>query len=295
MNKLIKSMTGYGSAKGMSGKTAVSIELRSVNNRFLDCSVRIPRGYTAAEDAVKEHVQKCISRGKVDVFITIDSSQADNVKINVNRPLADAYVAAIKELAEAYSVSDDISAAMLSRIPDVLQIEKTELDIDVLTADICTVLDEALAGFDAMRAAEGRKLYDDISARLDEIMRLTALAEERSPKTVEEYRARLLAKMTEVLQSSNIDENRILLEAALFADKVAVNEEIVRLRSHVSQLRGMLDSCVPVGRKIDFLIQELNREANTLGSKGNDTEMAHIVVDLKAEIEKVREQVQNIE
>lgn len=295
MNKLIKSMTGYGSAKGMSGKTAVSIELRSVNNRFLDCSVRIPRGYTAAEDAVKEHVQKCISRGKVDVFITIDSSQADNVKINVNRPLADAYVAAIKELAEAYSVPDDISAAMLSRIPDVLQIEKTELDIDVLTADICTVLDEALAGFDAMRAAEGRKLYDDISARLDEIMRLTALAEERSPKTVEEYRARLLAKMTEVLQSSNIDENRILLEAALFADKVAVNEEIVRLRSHVSQLRGMLDSCVPVGRKIDFLIQELNREANTLGSKGNDTEMAHIVVDLKAEIEKVREQVQNIE
>ena len=292
---MIKSMTGYGCAKGMSGKTAVSIELRSVNNRFLDCSVRISRGYTAAEDAVKEHVQKCISRGKVDVFITIDSSQADNVKINVNKPLADAYVAAIKELAETYSVSEDISAAMLSRIPDVLQIEKTELDIDVLTADICTVLDEALAGFDAMRAAEGRKLYDDISARLDEIIRLTALAEERSPQTVEEYRSRLLAKMTEVLKSTNIDENRILLEAALFADKVAVNEEIVRLRSHVSQLRGMLDSGVPVGRKIDFLIQELNREANTLGSKGNDTEMAHIVVDLKAEIEKVREQVQNIE
>ena len=288
-------MTGYGCAKGMSGKTAVSIELRSVNNRFLDCSVRIPRGYTAVEDAVKERVQKCISRGKVDVFITIDSSQADNVSITVNKPLADAYVAAIKEISETYKLPNDTTAAMLSRIPDVLRIEKTELDIDVLTVDICAILDEALAGFDTMRSAEGLKLYDDISSRLDEIERLTSLAEERSPQTVTEYRSRLLAKMTEVLQSTNIDENRILLEAAIFADKIAVNEEIVRLRSHVSQLRGMLESGVPVGRKIDFLIQELNREANTLGSKGNDTEMAHIDVDLKAEIEKVREQVQNIE
>ena len=288
-------MTGYGSAKGMSGKTAVSIELRSVNNRFLDCSVRSPRGFATVEDAVKEHVQKYISRGKVDVFITIDSSQSDNVSINVNRPLADAYYAAIRELSETYSIPNDNSAVSLARIPDVLRVEKTELDIEALTADICTILDEALEGFDVMRSAEGRRLYDDISARLDEIERLTSLAEERSPQTVAEYRSRLLAKMTEVLQSTNIDENRILLEAALFADKVAINEEIVRLRSHVSQLRGMLDSGVPVGRKIDFLIQELNREANTIGSKGNDTEMAHIVVDLKAEIEKVREQVQNIE
>ena len=288
-------MTGYGSAKGMSGKTAVSIELRSVNNRFLDCSVRSPRGFATVEDAVKEHVQKYISRGKVDVFITIDSSQSDNVSITVNRPLADAYYAAIRELSETYSIPNDNSAVSLARIPDVLRVEKTELDIEALTADICTILDEALEGFDVMRSAEGRRLYDDISARLDEIERLTSLAEERSPQTVAEYRSRLLAKMTEVLQSTNIDENRILLEAALFADKVAINEEIVRLRSHVSQLRGMLDSGVPVGRKIDFLIQELNREANTIGSKGNDTEMAHIVVDLKAEIEKVREQVQNIE
>ena len=288
-------MTGYGSAKGMSGKTAVSIELRSVNNRFLDCSVRAPRGFAAVEDAVKEHVQKFISRGKVDIFITIDSSQSDNVSITVNRPLADAYCAAIKELSDTYSIPNDNSAVSLSRIPDVLRVEKTELDIEALTEDICTILDEVLEGFDVMRAAEGRRLYEDISARLDEIERLTSLAEERSPQTVAEYRSRLLAKMTEVLQSTNIDENRILLEAALFADKVAINEEIVRLKSHVSQLRGMLDSGVPVGRKIDFLIQELNREANTIGSKGNDTEMAHIVVDLKAEIEKVREQVQNIE
>jgi len=288
-------MTGYGCAKGMSGKTAVSIELKSVNNRFLDCTVRMPRGYAQIEDAVKASVQKRISRGKVDVFITIDSSQEENVLISINKPLADAYMAALSELSETYSLQNDISALALSRVSDVLRIEKAELDVDALSADICAVLDEALCGFDEMRSAEGKKLYDDISARLDEIERLTALAEERSPQTVAEYRARLLAKMTEVLQSTNIDENRILLEAALFADKVAVNEEIVRLRSHVSQLRGMLDSGVPVGRKLDFLIQELNREANTLGSKGNDTEMAHIVVDLKAEIEKVREQVQNIE
>ena len=288
-------MTGYGCAKGMSGRTAVSIELKSVNNRFLDCTVRMPRGYAQIEDAVKERVQKRISRGKVDVYITIDSSQEENVLISINKPLADAYMAALSELSETYSLQNDISALALSRVSDVLRIEKAELDVDALSADICAVLDEALCGFDEMRSAEGKKLYDDISARLDEIERLTALAEERSPQTVAEYRARLLAKMTEVLQSTNIDENRILLEAALFADKVAVNEEIVRLRSHVSQLRGMLDSGVPVGRKLDFLIQELNREANTLGSKGNDTEMAHIVVDLKAEIEKVREQVQNIE
>ena len=288
-------MTGYGCAKGMSGKTAVSIELKSVNNRFLDCTVRMPRGYAQIEDAVKASVQKRISRGKVDVFITIDSSQEENVLISINKPLADAYMAALSELSETYSLQNDISALALSRVSDVLRIEKAELDVDALSADICAVLDEALCGFDEMRSAEGKKLYDDISSRLDEIERLTSLAEERSPQTVAEYRARLLAKMTEVLQSTNIDENRILLEAALFADKVAVNEEIVRLRSHVSQLRGMLDSGVPVGRKLDFLIQELNREANTLGSKGNDTEMAHIVVDLKAEIEKVREQVQNIE
>jgi len=292
---LIKSMTGYGCAKGTSGKLGISIELRSVNNRFLDCTVRMPRVYTVIEDAMKAVVQKYISRGKVDIFVTIDSSQADDVTISVNKSLADAYVAALAELSQMYDLKSDISALSLAKMQDVLKIEKAEIDTDVLSADMCAILDSALAGFDEMRSAEGKRLYADITARLDEISRLTDLAEQRSPQTVAEYRAKLEARMSEVLQNVSLDENRILLEAAIFADKVAVNEELVRLRSHVTQLRTMLESCDPVGRKLDFLIQELNREANTLGSKGNDTEMAHIVVDLKAEIEKIREQVQNIE
>lgn len=288
-------MTGYGCASGFSGKTAISIELRSVNNRFLDCNIRMPRVYTVIEDAMKTVIQKYIARGKVDVFVTIDSSQEEDVVISFNKPLADAYISVFQSISNTYLLKNDVSVMSLAKLPDVLHVEKAEIDTDVLSKDICVILEEALKSFTAMRMTEGQKLFDDISARLDEIERLTSLAENRSPKTVEEYRARLLAKMSEVLQQTNIDENRILLEAAIFADKIAVNEEIIRLRSHISQLRGMLAMDEPVGRKIDFLIQELNREANTLGSKGNDTEMAHIVVNLKAEIEKIREQIQNIE
>lgn len=292
---MVKSMTGYGCAKGESGKIGISIELRSVNNRFLDCSIRIPRVYTAIEDALKALVQKHISRGKVDVFVTLDTSAADDVVIEVNQPVAASYMKALEELSKLYGVKNDVTALSLSRFQDVLRIEKSEADTDALSADLCNVLEEALCGYDTMRATEGEKLYNDISSRLDEIERLTALAEERSPVTVKAYREKHYNRMREVLQNTDFDENRILLEAAVFADKVAVNEEIVRLRSHVAQLREMLLADEPVGRKIDFLIQELNREANTLGSKGNDSEMARIVIDLKAEIEKIREQVQNIE
>ena len=292
---MVKSMTGYGCAKGESGKIGISIELRSVNNRFLDCNIRIPRVYTALEDALKALVQKHISRGKVDVFVTLDTSAADDVVIEVNQPVAASYMKALEDLSKLYGVKNDVTALSLSRFQDVLRIEKAEADTDALSADLCTVLEEALCGYDVMRATEGEKLHNDISSRLDEIERLTALAEERSPVTVKAYREKLYNRMHEVLQNTDIDENRILLEAAVFADKVAVNEEIVRLRSHVAQLREMLLADEPVGRKIDFLIQELNREANTLGSKGNDSEMARIVIDLKAEIEKIREQVQNLE
>lgn len=292
---MVKSMTGYGCAKGVSGKIDISIELRSVNNRFLDCNIRIPRVYTALEDALKAHVQKHISRGKVDVYVTLDTSEADDISVEINQPVAASYMKAINELSTLYGVKNDITAMSLARLQDVLRIEKAETDTDALSADLCKVLEEALDGYDKMREAEGKKLYDDISARLNEIERLTSMAEQRSPETVKAYRERLTARMAEVLQNTELDESRILLEAAIFADKVAVNEEIVRLRSHVSQLRDMLLLNEPVGRKIDFLIQELNREANTLGSKGNDSEMARIVIDLKAEIEKIREQVQNIE
>ena len=292
---MIKSMTGYGCAAGTSGKIEISIELKSVNNRFLDCSFRMPRVYTSFEEAMRATVQKHVTRGKVDVFVTVDATKADNVVIQVNHSLASSYVKALGELSEAYGLPNDLTALALARFPDVLKAESVEQDEETLCADMCAVLAEALTDFNAMRAREGEKLYRDMSGRLEEISRLTGLVEERSPRTVAEYRTKLEARMAEVLQGTGIDESRILTEAAIFADRVAVNEEIVRLRSHVSQLAGMLESGEPVGRKLDFLIQELNREANTIGSKCNDAELARIVVDLKAEIEKLREQVQNVE
>ncbi len=231
----------------------------------------------------------------MDVYVNIDSSGADDVVISVNKPLAEAYVNALSRLSADFDMTNDLTVTALSRMPDVLKVEKQEADLAALEADISTILDEALTGFDSMRLREGEKLYQDISARLEEIGRLTDLAEQRSPKTVSEYRSKLEQRMAEVLQNTDIDETFILTEAAIFADRTVVNEEIVRLRSHLSQLGGMLQSSEPVGRKLDFLIQECNREANTIGSKGNDLEMARIVVDLKAEIEKIREQAQNIE
>jgi len=292
---MIKSMTGYGSAKGLSKKIELSIELRGVNNRYLDTNIRMPRIYTAIEDNMKELIQKHISRGKIDVYLTVDSSTADDVVITVNHPLANAYIMALEDLASKYDIKNDITALSLSKFPDILHVEKEEADMDALSADICGILEVALNDFDSMRIREGKRLHEDIIGRITEIERLTALAEQRSPKAVAEYKEKLLARLTEVLQNFELDESRILFEAAVFADKVAINEEIVRLRSHISQLREMLESTVPVGRKLDFLIQELNREANTIGSKGNDSEMAQIVVNMKAEIEKIREQVQNIE
>ena len=292
---MIKSMTGYGNAEGVSGKLEISIELRSVNNRFLDCNIRIPRVYTAVEDGMKAMVQKYISRGKVDVYVTIDATKSDDVAISVNEPLAEAYMAALGKLNEKFGVANDVTALSLARFPDILKVEKLESDTDTLGDDICGILEEALKGFNEMRIREGEKLYNDISSHGDEILRLTDLAEQRSAVTVPEYREKLYQRMTEILETKDIDENRILLESAIFADKVAVNEEVVRLRSHVSQLRHLLSLGEPVGRKLDFIVQEMNREANTIGSKGNDGEMARIVIDLKAEIEKIREQVQNVE
>jgi uncharacterized protein (TIGR00255 family) len=292
---MIKSMTGYGIAKGESGAISITVELKSVNNRYLDCNIRMPRVYTAIEDTLKAAVTRSISRGKVDVFINVDTSKAESIAVKINKPVADAYIAVLQTLSDEYGLSSNVSAIEFARFPDVLQLEKNETDADALTKDICAVLEEALRNFDIMRAREGDNLSSDITQRLNEIERLTNNAEESSPKSVAEYRAKLEAKMTEVLQNKEIDTSRILLEAAIFADRVAINEETVRLKSHIEQLRAMLKSREPVGRKLDFLIQELNREANTIGSKGNDVEMAHIVVDLKAEIEKIREQAQNIE
>ena len=293
---MIKSMTGYGRARKTLNKRDITVEVRSVNNRYLDCTVKMPRMYTFAEDAIKQHVQKAISRGKVDVFISVDASAADVAKVTVNRELAAGYAAALAELAEicaptAYKVTPEV----LARFPDVLTVTKADEDLETVSADLCEVLDEALEAYNAMRAVEGRKLAEDILNRLSTIEAYTTQVEQRSPETVKEYREKLTARMQEVLQSTTIDPQRILTEAAIYADKVAVDEETVRLRSHVAQLRTMVESDEPMGRKMDFLIQEVNREANTTGSKCNDVDIARVVVGLKAEVEKMREQVQNVE
>ena len=289
-------MTGYGRARREVHKRDITVEVRSVNNRYLDCAVKMPRMYAFAEDAVKSCVQKAVSRGKVDVFITVDASAADVAKVTVNKELAAQYADALKALSEvcgptAYKVTPD----QLARFPDVLTVTKADEDLEEVSGDLCAVLEEALAAFNAMRATEGARLAEDIGNRLDNILAYTAQVEERSPETVAEYRRKLTARMQEVLQSAAVDEQRILTEAAIYADKVAVDEETVRLRSHVSQLRTMLDSGEPMGRKMDFLIQEVNRESNTIGSKCNDVGIAQVVVGLKAEVEKMREQVQNVE
>ena len=292
---MIKSMTGYGNAKGIAEGLELSIELKSVNNRFLDTSVRIPRTYMFAEEAVKSAVQRHITRGKVDVFVTVDSSKADDVVVKVNEPLLKGYLAAIAETAENYHLPNDATAMSVCRFPDVLSVEKKEVDQEAMAAAIQQVLEQALCEYDAMRAKEGAKLHDDIASRVANILRMVGIVEQESPKTVADYKARLEQKMREVLESKSIDESRILAEAAIFADKVAVDEETVRLRSHISQLTELIESDVPVGRKLDFLVQEMNRETNTIGSKCQNASIAHVVVDIKAEIEKIREQIQNIE
>ena len=292
---MVKSMTGYGRARQTLNGRDITVEVRSVNNRYLDCTVKVPRTYIFAEDAVKARVQKAVSRGKVDVFITIDAAAADETVVAVNEPLARGYYEALTRLKDMFSLEDGLNAVTLTKFPDVLTVTKAEEDLESVAADICAVLDEALAAYNAMRTVEGGKLREDIAGRADTIEAVVGKVEERSPQTVAAYREKLLARMQEVLQSTAIDESRILTEAAIFADKIAVDEETVRLRSHLSQLRTMLESDQPIGRKLDFLIQEVNRECNTIGSKCNDLTIAQDVVNMKAEVEKIREQVQNIE
>jgi len=292
---MMKSMTGYGAGKGVSGKIEISVEIRSVNSRYLDCSVKVPRLYIMLEEPVKTLVGKFISRGKVDVFITLDTSNSDDIDVKINSPLASAYLSAVQNLADDFAVENNVGVFELARFPDVLQIEKREIDSERLSADVCGVVSVALDGFNNMREREGEKLRNDISARLNEIEKLMDEIERISPRSVAEYKARLEARMQEILNTKDYDEQRIIMEAAIFADRVAISEEVVRLKSHIIQLREMLRNGDAVGRKIDFLVQEFNREANTIGSKGNDAEMAKVVVELKSEIEKIREQAQNIE
>ena len=291
---MIKSMTGYGASGTVEG-IEVSVELKSVNNKFLDTSVRIPRSFLFAEEAIKQAVSSHISRGKVDVFVTVDTSMADDMVVRVNEPLLKGYLDALSLISDKYGLTNDISVMGVSRLPDVLSVEKKELDADAVAEGMRTIAEQALCDFDRMRIVEGEKLKADVLLKLKNIESYVTVIEKNSPLTVKEYREKLLGKLNEVLGSSGIDESRILTEAAIFADKIAVDEETVRLRSHISQLRQMLETGSPIGRKIDFLLQEFNREANTTGSKCQNSDIAHVVVELKSEIEKIREQIQNIE
>ena len=288
-------MTGYGSAKGQAGDLQISVEVKSVNNRYLDASVRMPRSFLFAEDAVKSAIGRHISRGKVDMFINVDSSAADDMSVKVNEALLKGYIDAINLISGKFGLENDLTAVSAGRFPDILSVEKKDLDAEEISAGLVFVAEEALRDFDAMREREGEKLCTDVLSKLETISSLVAVVEEESPRTVEAYRNRLREKISEVLSSAGVDENRILAEAAIYADRVAVDEETVRLRSHMSQLRSMLAGGSPIGRKIDFLIQEFNREANTIGSKCQNSDIAHVVVELKSEIEKIREQIQNIE
>lgn len=292
---MIKSMTGYGSAKGTVEGIEVTVELKSVNNRYLDVSVRLPRSFIFAEETIKSGVSAHITRGKVDVFVSIDSSMADDMQVKVNEPLLRGYYEALCGISGMLNVKNEPDAISLSRFPDVLSVEKREMDPEALTEGIMQITEQALCDFDRMREHEGEKLRDDVLSKLKTIDMLVSTVEENAPRTVAEYRERLTQKMKDILGGTGIDENRILAEAALYADKVAVDEETVRLRSHMSQLEKMINGSSPTGRKIDFLIQEFNREANTIGSKCQNADIAYAVVDLKSEIEKIREQIQNIE
>ena len=292
---MVKSMTGYGRAVETVNGREFTVELRSVNNRYLDCTVKLPRALSFAEDSVKQAVKGTISRGKVDVFVSLRAEGAQDVKITLNTAMVEGYLDAMHQMAKDYGVREDISVSLLSRMPDVFTVDKPEVDEEQLLADLMSVVKLALERYDAMRTTEGKALENDLRSRGQTILSLVEQVEADSGQTVADYRTRLENKLKEVLANTAIDESRILTEAAIFADKVAVDEETVRLRSHLDQMNNMLTAGGAIGRKLDFLLQEMNRESNTIGSKCSDVRLARIVVDIKAELEKIREQTQNIE
>lgn len=294
MGKLL-SMTGYGSAKGSVEGQEITVELKSVNNRYLDCSVRLPRNFLFAEDTVKQAVSAGVSRGKVDVFVSSQASKDSGTVVSVNEELARGYRDAVARIAETLGLESGLNAFSLARFPDVLTVERRELDKDKAAAALSEITAKAVEEFNAMREREGERLRRDMLGKLETIEGLVSVVEERSPQTVKEYRERLEARLRDILADRSLDEQRVITEAAIFADRTAVDEETVRLRSHIAQFRTMLEEGSPIGRKMDFLVQEFNRESNTIGSKCSDASLAKVVVDLKSEIEKIREQLQNVE
>ena len=292
---MIRSMTGYGRGQQLLHGRSITVEIRSVNHRYFEFSCRTPRGCAFLEDRLKRTLQQVISRGKVEVSLTMQTVESRGGAVAVDHALAGQYLTALRALAAEYNLTDDLTLSTVARLPDLFTVCRGEEDEEELAADVLSVLQEALDRFVAMREAEGERLRADVLSRLFTLEEHLAFVEERSPQTVAEYRARLTAKLNELLGGAVADEARILTEAAIVADRLAVDEETVRLHSHIAQLRGILDCAEPVGRKLDFLVQEMNRETNTIGSKCSDTAIAGHVVEMKSEIEKIREQIQNIE
>ena len=292
---MIKSMTGFGRAQGSFEHFNITIEIKSVNHRYFEFSCKVPRLYSFLEDKLKSAVSAKVSRGKVECYVTIEAIADDSVVVEINEPLARGYVNAIQSLSGEFSLKNDLSAPILARFPDIFNITKNEVNEEELLENVLSVLNDALDGFINMRTVEGAKLKEDVLSRADFILENVSYVEERSPETVKEYNDKLLERMRDVLGDTQVDEARLLTEAAIYADKIAVAEETVRLRSHIDQLRTMMESEEAIGRKLDFLVQEINREANTIGSKAQDVEIAKRVINIKAEVEKIREQIQNIE
>lgn len=292
---MLKSMTGFGRAQKEIDGYVITVELKSVNHRYFEFSSRVPRQYGFLDEKLKSYINGKVSRGKIECYVTIEALNTDTADVVVNHTLATAYVNALKEIAETYELKDDFGASTISRFPEVLVVRKSDEDEEKLWGYVQEVCSEAIDKFVAMREVEGSKMKDDIYSRGQFILDCVSYIEERSPQTVKEYNDKLVERVHELLGDVSLDESRILQEVAVYADKIAVAEETVRLRSHIEQLNAFISSDEPVGRKMDFLVQEINRETNTIGSKANDVDIARKVVDIKAEVEKIREQIQNIE
>lgn len=292
---MVRSMTGYGRHQETIDSMNITVEIKSVNHRYFDFSSRTPRIYGFLDEKLKSFVQSKVARGKIECYVQVDNLEDNSVVVEINHSLAKGYVEAFKSLSEAYDLDNNLNAGILARFNDVLLIRKEEADEEKIWNAVKAVAETAVDKFISMRKVEGEKLRDDICSRADNILEKVEYVESRSPETVKEYTQKLLVRMNDVLAGVNIDEARILTEAAIYADKVAVAEETVRLRSHLEQLKGFFESEESIGRKMDFLVQEINREANTIGSKACDVEIARCVLDIKSEVEKIREQVQNIE
>ena len=292
---MVRSMTGYGRGQEVLSGLSVTVEIKSVNHRFFEYSCRLPRIYGFIDDKLKNYLQQRISRGKVDVFVQIEALESAGSEVLVNEGLAENYLTALRDMAQKFDLREDVSVTTLSRYPDVLTVHQVAVDEDTVWNAVQKVTDCALDQFVAMREREGERLREDVLTRGQTILSAVSVIEERSPQTVREHMEKVEARMRELLDGAAVDEARLLTEAAIYADKIAVAEETVRLRSHIDQLGVLLSGDEAVGRKLDFLVQEINRETNTIGSKCSDLELTRIVVDIKAEIEKIREQIQNIE